>query len=672
MIIMIMKSWVRTDTLLGVVANVASHCYYIYATTGHMKYMGFNMDRSQKRIVEMLITLRNEKGISREKLSEGICTESMYARVEKGERILDNVTTNRFLSRLGVDQAKYEKFLDYTEYDRWKLRNDIINAIEDDRLKEAEEYLSSYETEDIEDGKVEKQLCLFMRAQILQHRGADDNEIFALYKEAVGITMPRIDEVKLGEMVLSVEELNLALEYKKRTARGQSADRIFSIYEEFFQYIAKAGYDTGVMVKIYPKVVVYLCNDVLNDMETVKEDDRKQLYTRLADLCHKAMELLMDDNTSFYMIELFEVYEKLLNIMVSVTKDENRIMEYKETIEQIKTWRETLKGVYEQYGVSPYMNDGCYLYREEGVHCINDVIRKRRKMKNMTEKELCDGICSERTVKRAERRETKLQKSITDELFEKLDMVAEYMNTGIITDSKEAVNIYEKYRKAINEYDMDMAEKLLDKLQEMLPEHPQNTQILMHSRSVINKKRGDISKEEHIEELKKVIRSTIDMDGLNDMEDVYLSQMENKYIYSIAITLKEVEKYDEACKFMDVLVKLCRNMEKEKVEDSFIVMNEVVMYAYANLIGSMGRYEESNAIAGKLIKLFLKLRRTNLLHLSMFNIAWNQKESDNNIEKYVKDIRRCMSLCSITKNMYYERCYKRELEQSSNSTHLDP
>ena len=72
MIIMIMKSWVRTDTLLGVVANVASHCYYIYATTGHMKYMGFNMDRSQKRIVEMLITLRNEKGISREKLSEGI------------------------------------------------------------------------------------------------------------------------------------------------------------------------------------------------------------------------------------------------------------------------------------------------------------------------------------------------------------------------------------------------------------------------------------------------------------------------------------------------------------------------------------------------------------------------------------------------------------------------
>lgn len=630
------------------------------------------MDKGQKRIIDLLISSRLDKGISKEQLSEGICTASMYAKVEKAEREIDNVTMNRFLSRLGVDQAKYEKFLDYTEYDRWKIRHDIINAIEDDRLKEAEKFLSSYETEEGEDRKVDKQFCLFMRAQILLHREADDDEIFALYKEAVGITMPRIDEVKLCELVLSVEELNLALEYKKRTARGQSTDRIVNVYEEFIQYIAKADYDTGVKVKIYPKVVVYLCNDVLNDIETVKEDDRKQLYKRLADLCHEAMELLMDDNTAFYMIELFEVYEKLLNIMISDTKDENRVMEYKETIEQIKTWRDTLKSVYEQYDVSPYMNDGCYLYREEGVHCINDVIRKRRKVKNMTVKELCEGICSERTVKRAERRETKLQKSIVDELFEKLDMVAEYMNTGIITDSKEAVNIYERYRKAINDYDMDMAEKLLDKLQEMLPEHPQNTQILIHARSVIKKKRGDISKEEHIEELKEVILSTIDMSRINDMEDVYLSQMENKCIYSIAITLKEVEKYNEACKFMDVLVKLCRNMEKEGVEDSFIVMNEVVMYAYASLIGSMGRYEESNAIANKLIWLFLKLRRTNLLHLSMFNIAWNQKESDNNIVNYVKDIRRCTSLCRLTKNRYYERCYKRELEQSSNSTHLDP
>lgn len=660
-IIMIMKSWVRTDTLLGVVANVASHCYYIYAITGHMKYMGFNMDRSQKRIVEMLITLRNEKGISREKLSEGICTESMYARVEKGERILDNVTTNRFLSRLGVDQAKYEKFLDYTEYDRWKLRNDIINAIEDDRLKEAEEYLSSYETEDIEDGKVEKQLCLFMRAQILQHRGADDNEIFALYKEAVGITMPRIDEVKLGEMVLSVEELNLALEYKKRTARGQSADRIFSIYEEFFQYIAKADYDTGVMVKIYPKVVVYLCNDVLNDMETVKEDDRKQLYTRLADLCHKAMELLMDDNTSFYMIELFEVYEKLLNIMVSVTKDENRIMKYKETIEQIKTWRETLKGVYEQYGVSPYMNDGCYLYREEGVHCINDVIRKRRKMKNMTEKELCEGICSERTVKRAERRETKLQKSITDELFEKLDMVAEYMNTGIITDSKEAVDLYGRYRKAVNEKEIDKAEELIDELQHILPKHPINTQVLMRARSVIKKRRGDISKEQHIQELLDVLSNTIDISKINDIKEMYLSLLESKCIYSIAITLKEAERYDEAYMCINIIVQYYLYTEEQGIADSFITMYEMVMNAYASLLGSMGIYKESDIISHKLIKLCLKLRRTNVLHLNIFNIAWNKKESDGNMMVYHSEIARCMELCKLTKNIFYERCYRREL-----------
>lgn len=63
------------------------------------------------------------------------------------------------------------------------MRNDIINVIEDDRLKEAEELLFSYEAERGDSGNVEKQFCLFMRAQILQHKETDDREIFEVYEK---------------------------------------------------------------------------------------------------------------------------------------------------------------------------------------------------------------------------------------------------------------------------------------------------------------------------------------------------------------------------------------------------------------------------------------------------------------------------------------------------------
>ena len=78
-------------------------------------------------------------------------------------------------------------------------------------------------------------------------------------------------------------------------------------------------------------------------------------------------------------------------------------------------------------------------------------------------------------------------------------------------------------------------------------------------------------------------------------------------------------------------------------------------------IPSMGIYKESDIISHKLIKLCLKLRRTNVLHLNIFNIAWNKKESDGNMMVYHSEIARCMELCKLTKNIFYERCYRREL-----------
>ena len=48
--------------------------------------------------------------------------------------------------------------------------------------------------------------------------------------------------------------------------------------------------------------------------------------------------------------------------------------------EKNEGWLRTLEQTYEEYGISPRMENTCYLYVEKGVHCIGDVIRLRRNM----------------------------------------------------------------------------------------------------------------------------------------------------------------------------------------------------------------------------------------------------------------------------------------------------
>lgn len=192
---------------------------------------------------------REIQGITLEALCRDLCSFSMMGKIERGERLAGKELRDRILARLGVCSDGYENFLFHEDYLVWKTRQRIVNAIEKSDFVTAERELAIYEKKN-GDYNLERQFCLVMRAQIMQKRHEDASVIAGLYEEAVKLTVSDIDDVSIKELCLSVQELDMILEYE----RCCRPERMASRCEEILVYISSEMFDTYSYVKIFPPV----------------------------------------------------------------------------------------------------------------------------------------------------------------------------------------------------------------------------------------------------------------------------------------------------------------------------------------------------------------------------------------------------------------------------------
>ncbi|MDE6915247.1 MAG: helix-turn-helix domain-containing protein, partial [Lachnospiraceae bacterium] len=365
---------------------------------------------------------REIQGITLEALCRDLCSFSMIGKIERGERLAGKELRDRILARLGVCSDGYENFLFYEDYLVWKQKQRIVNAIEKSEFATAEEFLEAYEQKN-SGYNLEKQFCLVMRAQILQKRRGDPSAIAKLYEEAVKLTVSDIDCVSVKDLCLSVQELDMILEYE-RCCRPK---RLASRCEEILSYISSEVFDTYSYVKIYPKVIYYLY---------LSTEEYSRDWIRLLRLSSKGIEQLRTTGRMYYLWELIEIRkEGMLRIMDSVVDDaDGRKRQALQNVADTMTeWLEALDFVHGLCGTHRRMETSCYLYQQKEAYCISDVIRRRREMLGLTKKALCKGICSEKTIGRLEAKKTKPQIEIVRLLFERLNLSGEYQRAQIVT-----------------------------------------------------------------------------------------------------------------------------------------------------------------------------------------------------------------------------------------------
>lgn len=146
-----------------------------------------------------LTELRRKYNVSMNVVCDGICDQSVMSRIENGEREVSKLVQDRLLGRLGVAPENFENMVFSDEYERWKVRQKIVNLIMNEKIDSAEELLEKMYSENtlcerrkmIEDldAVLEMQFYYAMKAQIQQYKNVDGKQIRGIYKQALKQTV---------------------------------------------------------------------------------------------------------------------------------------------------------------------------------------------------------------------------------------------------------------------------------------------------------------------------------------------------------------------------------------------------------------------------------------------------------------------------------------------------
>lgn len=594
---------------------------------------------------EYLAVLRKEKGVTLNQLCDGLCDAGILSRFERGERVPDRGLQERFLSRLGVTEEGYEKFLHYHEFERWQARQDILHFIIERKLAQAKDALRAYKEKYATEKTLEQQFYLVMLAQIRQQEGCGESELLQLYSEALELTVPETATRGFKGRILAIEEINVLLEYRRYCKEIIP----FEQYEDLLRYIDMTQKTILSKAKLYPKAVYYFYLAWQKQNNENREEQEKLLK-----YCEVAIEMLRDAKRSFYLWELLEMEEKLRESVMQIAGCEKRERP------DYTGFKSALKDLQEEFGISVSMQNYCYIYIGAETYCIEDVVRVRRKMLGMTMRELGEGICSERVISRLESKKTITQDLILQEVMKKLKLSAEFSRMELITSSHEAKEKYKKMITHLYNWDTAKTEQLIAELKEMVPmEIPDNRQTLLHCELNNDLNKGTIKQEEYIRRVIEVLESTVGFEMVTGIGEKYFTQKELICIQNLVSEKKwDMQGYNEC---ISALLEYC---ESARCPESRLKMSEFLLSACASALGSQGQFEQSDAISKKLIRTALLNHRVHIIHSQIYNILWNEGErKDEQYALHRADrLKLCLSISSLCKDFRLAKDYEEELK----------
>lgn len=624
--------------------------------------------------LQFLRQVRKEENVRLEQLAEGLMTVSHLARIEKGQRPICKNMRDRLLGRLGVASDLYENLLNIEDYIAWQQQRNILSAIERRDFEKAQELLDVYaEQKPRFKDKIKQQFCLVMRAELLKQQNADQNEIGACYERAAKLTISDVEKLCFEQRLLSIQEVNLVLEYWFYHKDETFAQKC----RELMAFVENAVYDDLSKVKIYPKIVYYYLQEVLQgDAGQVHEDhgldnlptevgqsSGRQIQKCPGDsltVCNRAIEMLRDTGRAYYLLELLEMRIRILECGARDCGEERQMLQ------ESRELAELLRNLYTAYEVPAYMQDCAYLYQQRWVFYIGDVLRIRRNMYGWTQQQLCDGICSAKTLRRTERMQANMQQDVQGLLLRRLGLSKEYQRTSLVTSDREVVKLNEKLAVCRNNHEIERTRMLLQQIENRISmEIPVNRQYVKELKASLDWMEGSISREEFVTREEEALQCTLDIDNLFHKNEIYLTEMEMVCIRKIIQGLEGLEKR----KYIDLIMHFFEPYEDKNMLSDCIIMYEYVMIHVASELGNMGELQASTEVHKKVLGASLMCRRVWEGANNLYSILWNDEKKKNAIgqfirkEKMIEGLKQCIILNHFCKQSYGENFLCEKMHQ---------
>lgn len=601
---------------------------------------------------------RVEQCIGLVNLCDGLMSVGNLSRIESGTRETDESIIKRLTDRLGMAFEDEGVYMANDDYEEWQRRWKIIDAIECLRIDEAIELIDKYEHL-YSDNIVRKQFAKVMRIQCrtCTENYADMNremieETARLYREALVLTIPIKALKYVRRFMLSIDEVDIVLEYHFYNQMEQGGTDDIEPYEEILKYLGNSRFSLSAKAKLYPKTVVYMYR-ILTYGRTVRDmflnTDTKQL-DKLYQYCEEALDVLREKAVRYYFTEILEIRKVFLEN--GYGGDERDAL-----LRQTEEWLSAIHMLCSEYNVWEYTVNSCYFYKENSVYNIGMVVKTRRTMLGMTMKNLYEGICSEKTLRNLEHNRAGTHRDIAEDLLARLGLPAGYQRMGIITNKRKTIELYGRWKSLSREFKYEECREVMNELERQLPPHMINRQFIGLGKAIAAYGLKEMDYRTYIDRMCKSLSETVSVDKILASDNVYLSNNEKRMLFQISAKYKYNGDDASAFKYMEPIYKRlinCNDVEiQENIKDYYFYMTYI-----ASILGSLGKYQESDDISRKVIKGQLMYGDISELYCNLSSMAWNSDRQYKNKKAYNDSLYQCMLWSQMCKDKFFEERYK--------------
>ena len=380
-------------------------------------------------------------------------------------------------------------------------------------------------------------------------------------------------------------------------------------------------------------------------------------------ICEKAIDKLRDAGRTYYLVELLEIEMQISEIMSDDTFPED--FEKNETDRiNAKELLSVIKNLYAEYKVPAYIQDCTYFYQQKWIFSMKDVLRTRREMFGLTQEQLCEGICSVKSLRRAEKGQTDMQRETLKKLLNRLGLSGQMQWSRLITSDREVIRMAEELADYINDRKFSVASKQLESLKSRIDlDIPQNKQYFLEKQALLEFEQGKVTREEFVKMEKEALECTLRAENLYRKENVYLTEQEITCIRNSWRGMEGKEKRE----LIDLIFRLYDNYALNNGLSQAISMYEFIAESAVNELGNNGEHVRAEEIDRKVIKASLSCRRIWDVHYNLYDILWNENEIMKKSGKRVSndemntELKRCIMISHYVKRYFYENVYREKL-----------
>lgn len=308
---------------------------------------------SEKQINRMgcyIGQVRAYEGVSLEQLAQGLCTKSYLCRVENGEREAGKLLTDALLQRLGKPVERFDRILDWNEYQQWLRRQSIWRHLSAGEVSLAAAAIQAYQATDV----LEHQFLQTARLNLRALQGAAAEELRGLALAALLLTQPSL--IDHGEpQLLSQNEGWLLLTYLELRERLDGLEAVSGDYQELLQLLCQRRYDARERVYLFPYVACHV----------IEAEFRQGRLAEALAICERALRELSQEKRLYAYERLLEWKQRLFTAMGRTEQEPQQLLHWLNVLQA--------QGPAQVKLLVPYMERG-------NVYCLNQVIRERRKL----------------------------------------------------------------------------------------------------------------------------------------------------------------------------------------------------------------------------------------------------------------------------------------------------